>query len=242
MGVASLKTALKAVFTTEPEGDPADSSAQGMATAIMNEIVPGTTIQTITGSASVVATDRLILVNTDSAITLTIPAGLPVSQEFTVQRVSSGLTANGITLSSTDTFPVSSIFGNTILAKTVRSMECFTFRKVTATVWVIVAGNDTGGNANGFYSADSDGTMEYYRTVTTASYPANTDNFANHPFPKAFTATPSGSITGFAGTAWGGGIAFAGGPNSATNFQSGVRTNATAQVFTIYLRARGRWY
>jgi hypothetical protein len=122
----------------------------GRVDTIENTLGISTTV-TIDASYTLKSTDDIVLVNTNDAIVLTVNTGLPVGHEFTVQRISSGLTANAITITSSDTFPVGSIFGNTVAAKTVRYSETFSFRKVDATTWAIVGGVDSGENANGKY-------------------------------------------------------------------------------------------
>jgi len=124
------------------------------ATQVQNNSETGISQTTITSTYTIENSEKLVLVNTNNAVTINIPTGLPIGKELEVQRVSSGLTTNAVTLSFTGEtiYAASSIalFGNT-LAKFVKYTEHFVIRKITSTTWELIAGEDSGANTNGDY-------------------------------------------------------------------------------------------
>lgn len=108
----------------------------------------------ITGNYTLQNDDSQIFINTDSALTITVPASFPVNRPFRVKRISSGLTTNAVTVAFTGAtiYGASSIaiFGNAI-AKTSKNLEQFDFQKITASLAELIAGEDSGANANGNY-------------------------------------------------------------------------------------------
>jgi len=171
-------------------------------------LFPNIPTRTITANYTLQADDVLILVNTNNAITITVPTGLKVGRGFTVKRVSSGLTANGITLSfGTNTIYGATsivIFGNSI-AKTSKYTEQYSFLQTTSTAWELVAGEDAGSNANGSYKKRIDQHIEQWGRIvqSVTGLSGETNNFGStsgtiytvnyldaYTFPAPFTTQP----------------------------------------------------
>jgi len=156
-------------------------------------------IQTFTSNSPVPSTQKYIPVNTDNAITLIISNKYALYDEIEVQRISSGLTANAVTLSFTgETINGASsiaLFGNTVAAKTVKYTERFVLRKITSTAWELVAGEDSGANANGSYVKSYNKTLRAMKNVASAFF-ASGNNAASWTLPSVRIGTGGFGLTG----------------------------------------------
>lgn len=137
----------------------------------VNTLYLNRSVQTITTAYTVLNTDKTILINTNNAVTITVPGSLSVGFELEVQRISSGLTTNAVTLSFTGetiyTAGTIALFGAGT-AKTAKYCERFVVRKITSTTWELVSGSDCGVNTNGFYNAKFDGELVVSGVVSCA--------------------------------------------------------------------------
>lgn len=125
----------------------------------------------ITGNYTLQNDDSQIFVNTDSALTITVPASFPVNRPFRVKRISSGLTTNAVTVAFTGAtiYGAASIalFGNSY-AKTVKYIEQFDVEKITSTTAELTAGMDSGTNINGYFLQSFDGSLRCDGIVSCA--------------------------------------------------------------------------
>jgi len=79
--------------------------------------------------------DKTILVNSNESKICGIPASMPVGKEYEIERISSGLTANGVTLS----FPSGELIqGSASISKFLQQNESFSIRKTTFNSWAVV--------------------------------------------------------------------------------------------------------
>jgi len=118
--------------------------------------------------------DKTVLVNSNESKIIGLEAGL-AGKEVEVQRVSSGLTVNGITMAMPSGHTINGqssilLFANSI-AKTNKYTERFVLRQTTATTWALVDGEDSGGNVNGEFVIHYDGYVDMI--IARRAYPAN---------------------------------------------------------------------
>lgn len=181
------------------------TNAQGNISTLQSTVLYNSATQTITANYNVLSTDKKILVNTNTAINLSITPALPIGFELGIQRIASGLTSNGVnlvftgeTLNGAGSFI---IFGNTV-AKSVKYAEIFTIRKITATEWTLISGEDSGANSRGYYTKKYDRSLKVKYPVTYETSVANvaTDlnlptmpTSANYEIPITVGVTPANS-------------------------------------------------
>jgi len=107
----------------QPSINPLDWEYLGPSTTAISEVV--------TASTTIAVTTKIVLVNTASAITLTIPEGLPIGHEIVIQRI---VTGADITVSRSGS---ETIIGGT--SATIQANNAFVgttvYRKTSATAW-----------------------------------------------------------------------------------------------------------
>lgn len=182
------------------------TTAQSNISTLQNDVLFNSATQTITANYNALITDKTILINTNNSITLGVPTGLPIGFKLALDRISSGLTVNGVNLSFTgetlNGLTNVTIFGNS-LAKTRKDKEYFEIQKVAGTIWEFVAGDDSGLNANGYFSKKYNRRLTvkcpatYVTSVADSSIavPLPVQPFAsNYEVPVAIGCVPVGGI------------------------------------------------
>lgn len=239
-------------FTGTPTAPtaPVGTDTEQLATTAFVQDAVGKTV-TITGNYTVAEDEETVLVDTNSAISVTIPDGLPIGKKIEITRISTGLTTNAVTIimSGSDLLQglaTFAVFGNSI-AKTTKYKEIFVIEKISATAWRFLSGLDSGANANGSYKKYFDGTAEVTAynsvtfTTTTLSAPIAVTGVLSKTLPTTFIDTQYYSSAVSEGLAWTGGTAT--GKSTTIMTYALYTVNAqTGQTRNIAFFCSGRWY
>lgn len=123
-------------------------------------------LKEITGNYTVTADDHTIIVNTASAVTITIPDGLPQGFDLCISRTLASTAAVTVAMSGTETVEGAASFvtHGAFASSTLNDAEV-TIRKKLTTDWRFVTGSVRGSNAYGDWVQRSDGMLENYMTV-----------------------------------------------------------------------------
>lgn len=210
--------------------------------------------QSITGDAFVDSSTKVFFVNTNNNINIYVPISMPIGHYFTVNRIATGLTTNGVDvefLGGDTIYGAASItiFG-AATAKTGKYIESFTFQKITATTWEIVAGCDSGKNTYGSFSINYDGTLRQWGNTTgesvvfSAAGSVYTGRFASKSFPQPFISTDyvvTARIVSNSGGFWISEDASSQYTTSAFRFYAYVFNNAGTITLALSWEAIGKW-
>ncbi|MFA5130488.1 MAG: hypothetical protein WC477_06290 [Patescibacteria group bacterium] len=133
-------------------------------------------LKEITGNYTVTADDHTIIVNTASAVTITIPDGLPQGFDLCISRTLASTASVTVAMSGSETVEGASSFvtHGAFAASTMNDAEV-TIRKKTTTDWRFVGGEITGSNGNGSYKYTSNGELRQRGTAT-----GTTDSLVNN--------------------------------------------------------------
>lgn len=132
MSEATLAAALKVINThsTTPPGIDGDQWADETSAAIVDELDLLKEVQTITASATFDPTKQAVLVNTTAAVTVTLPASLPVGTEARVSRIVASTNAITVVTSGSELIEGVASFAFNL------GFAVLVFKKVTATLWL----------------------------------------------------------------------------------------------------------
>lgn len=145
----------------------------------------------ITGNTTLTGKERLLVVTTDAAVVITIPAGLALYKGFSIMRTVPSANGIAVATSGSELIEGATSFithGSTV--SVVDNPAVVTIAKTGATTWKFVDGVVSGSNSNGEYEKFSDGEMEtwtkqgaavtistvwgtlYYAPITTPNTPS----------------------------------------------------------------------
>jgi hypothetical protein len=120
-------------------------------------------LQTVSASTALQSDVCIVEVTTADAVTLTIPAGLPIGHQYRIKRTVSS--ANGISVARSGSETIEGLTSFTVqdskVSATLDTGEVV-IEKVSSTAWAFVGGQVSGSNSNGTWIKFSDGTMEQW--------------------------------------------------------------------------------
>jgi hypothetical protein len=201
-------------------------------------------LQTVSASTTLQSDVCIVEVTTADAVTLTIPAGLPIGHQYRIKRTVSS--ANGISVACSGSETIEGLTSFTVQGSKVSAMldtAEVVVEKVSSTAWSFVGGQVSGSNANGTWIKFSDGTMECWERLITTQLPANSWSYILYSYPTPFVSSPVCSAGWLVGSSWAGNpICTVGDRNSlGTAWNTALYPGSTAQTATLNLYAIGRW-
>lgn len=167
----------------------------------------------ITGNYTVTANDRTIIVNTASAVTITLPEGLPIGSDIDIMRLVASTNAVTVARSGSETIEGGTSFvTHGAYASSFLNDSMVSLQKKSSTSWKFVSGIISGSTSDGRYEKHSNGIMHQWVysvlssvVFTLAASPiAQSSLITPANWPLSFTAIKSGTIMQQYGTstAW----------------------------------------
>jgi hypothetical protein len=149
-------------------------------------------LQTVSASTTLQSDVCIVEVTIADAVTLTIPAGLPIGHQYRIKRTISS--ANGISVASSGSETIEGLTSFTVQGTKVSATldtGQVVIEKVSSTVWAFVGGQISGSTSYGTWIKFSDGTMECCGLQSAST---NTSPTGSYYLPVSFINTNSMNI------------------------------------------------